>query len=456
MSDVPVYAVVLAAGKGTRMKSPLPKVLHKVGGRSLVRHTLDSVRELGGGVRTALVLSPDMPEVEEACKGYLPDLSVVYQREQLGTGHAVKVALPEFDDADEGVLLVLYGDTPFVSVATLQSMVETISTDDECAAVVLGFEARDAGAYGRLVVDEGGEGRLLRIVEYNDASPEECAITLCNSGIIALRYPLVERLVESIGNDNAKGEYYLTDVVQVARDEGCGVRYLLCEESEVMGVNSQAERAFAEDLFQQHMRKKMLDDGVILVAPQTVYFSADTQVAPGSIIHPFVVFGDGVDISRAVEIKSFSHIDGTSMQSGCVVGPFARTRPGAVLEEDVHLGNFVEIKKSVVEKGAKINHLSYIGDARVGVGANVGAGTITCNYDGYNKHFTDIGAGAFIGSNTALVAPLSIGEGAIIGAGSVVTDDVPPAGLHVGGRPITTVEGYAEKYRERKKDERAG
>ncbi|MGE0669204.1 MAG: bifunctional UDP-N-acetylglucosamine diphosphorylase/glucosamine-1-phosphate N-acetyltransferase GlmU [Sphingomonadales bacterium] len=430
--------VVLAAGKGTRMKSSLPKVLHPIAGRAMVHHVLGAAAELAPE-RTIVVLSPGMDEVAKA----VAPAAVAIQDPPLGTGHAV-LAAAEALEGFSGDVIVAFADTPLVTAATYRMMIERRRSKVDPAVVVLGFRPPDPAAYGRLVMKHG---KLKRIVEARDADEKELAIGLCNAGLMALDGKHAIELLRAIGNDNAKGEFYLTDIVEIARDRGMHCAVVEASEDEVMGVNSRAELAKAEAVWQRRRREHFMDEGVTLADPDTVWFSADTILGRDVAIGPNVVFGPGASIEDGVRIEAFCHIEGAHVASGARIGPFARLRPGADIGEDAHIGNFVEIKKAVIEKGAKANHLSYIGDARVGAGANIGAGTITCNYDGFAKHFTDIGAGAFIGSNAALVAPVKIGDGALVGAGSVITSEVGKDAIAVTRAPQKQIPGGAAKFR---------
>jgi bifunctional UDP-N-acetylglucosamine pyrophosphorylase/glucosamine-1-phosphate N-acetyltransferase len=430
--------VVLAAGKGTRMKSSLPKVLHPIAGRAMIHHVLDATVELAPE-RTVVVLGSGMDPVAQA----VAPARVAVQDPPLGTGHAVLAAA----DALEGFggdVLVVYADTPLVRPATFRTMLERRRADDDPSVVVLGFRPADPAEYGRLVVKKN---RLRRIVEFKDADADERAINLCNAGLMAIDGRRALELLRAIGNDNAKGEYYLTDIVAVAREMGLDSAVVEAPEEEVMGVNSRAELARAEAVWQRRRREHVMDEGVTLADPATVWFSADTVLGRDVTIGQNVVFGPKVVIEDQVRIEAFSHLEGAHVASGARIGPFARLRPGAEIGEDAHIGNFVEIKKAVVEKGAKANHLAYIGDARVGAQANIGAGTITCNYDGFKKHFTDIGAGAFIGSNSALVAPVKIGDGALVGAGSTISRDVPEDAIAVTRATQKEIPQGAARFR---------
>jgi bifunctional UDP-N-acetylglucosamine pyrophosphorylase / glucosamine-1-phosphate N-acetyltransferase len=353
----------------------------------------------------------------------------------------------------DGDILIVYGDTPLLSSATLARMLEARRSAPHPAVVVLGFRPDDPGAYGRLI--EGVDGALDAIVEAKDATAEQQAVGLCNSGVMAVDGARLFVLLDRVGNDNAKGEYYLTDIVALARSDGLACRVVEGDEAELIGVNSRAELAIAERIVQDQLRARAMAEGATLTDPASVFLCHDTRLGRDVVIGPFVVFGPGVCVADTVEIRAFCHLEGVSIESGAHIGPFARLRPGAAIGPGAHIGNFVEIKNASVESGAKVNHLTYIGDARVGAGANVGAGTITCNYDGFFKSLTDIGAGAFIGSNTSLVAPVTIGAGAIIGAGSVVARDVPADALALTRGPHTEKEAWARRFREGRAAEKA-
>lgn len=439
MSVTSVAAVILAAGQGTRMKSSLPKVLHPVGGRPMVSHLRGEIESLSPA-RVVIVTAPGQTAVAEAAQPALHSI----QDPPLGTGHAVRAALPALDGFP-GDVLVLFGDTPLVTAATMRAMLARRAEGH--AVVVLGFRPADPAAYGRLVTD--ASGRLLRIVELKDATAEERAIGLCNAGVMAIDGAVIASLLDRLDNRNAKGEYYLTDIVAHARAMGLSAGFIEAPADEVLGVNSRAELAAAEAIFQGRLRAAHMANGVTMQAPETVFLRHDTRIGSDTTIEPHVIFGPGVTIETGVTIRGFSHLEGCRISAGAVVGPFARLRPGADIGPDAHIGNFVEIKNGRIEAGAKVNHLTYIGDARVGAKANVGAGTITCNYDGFGKYLTDIGAGAFIGSNTALVAPVIIGDGAIVGAGSTITQDVPAGAVAVARGPQSNRDRAAERLRER-------
>ena len=439
-------AIVLAAGLGTRMKSTLPKVLHPLAGRPMIQHLLANLKAIDVD-RTVVVVSEDAAAVADAV--HPADTAV--QAEQLGTGHAVlqaREALAGFT----GEVLILFGADPLITPETLDAMVERRRAPDAPAVVVLGFRPEDPALYGRLVSD--ADGHLEAIVEARDATPEQLQIGLCNSGVMCVDGSRLFELLERVGNDNAKSEYYLTDIVAIARDDGQGCAVIEGDADELIGVDDRADLARAEGVLQNRLRARAMENGATLIDPGSIYFSHDTEIGQDVTIGPNVVFGPGVRVGDNVTIRSFSHIEGAEIGDGAIVGPFARLRPGAQLAEDVRIGNFVEVKKATLERGAKVNHLTYVGDARVGAGANVGAGTITCNYDGFGKHFTDIGAGAFIGSNTALVAPVKIGDGAIVGAGSTVAKDVKADALAVTRAPQREIGGWASKFRQSKAAEK--
>ena len=447
MSKRKTAAIVLAAGLGTRMKSDRPKVMHPIGGRPMVSHLLATLDKINVD-ETVVVVGPDMAELE-AC---VAPRAVAVQYDRAGTADAVKAGMEKLQGF-KGDVLVLYGDTPLISEQTLNAMLEARQADNKPAVVVLGFVPMDPGAYGRLVLDED-DGELLAIVEHKDATSEQRDIDLCNSGVMCFEAELLAQFLPRISNDNAKGEYYLTDCVELAREDGFSCAFVMGEEDELIGVNSRVELAQAEMIFQDQMREKAMKGGATLIDPSSVYFSFDTKIGRDTLVEPNVHFGPGVKVGENVHIKGFCHFEGAVIQAGAVIGPFARLRPGTHLSENAKVGNFVEIKNADVERGAKVNHLTYVGDARVGAGANIGAGTITCNYDGFLKHKTDIGAGAFIGSNTALVAPVTIGDGAIVGAGSTVTRDVDADAIVTTRAEQRTAPDAAERYRERKRAEK--
>jgi bifunctional UDP-N-acetylglucosamine pyrophosphorylase/glucosamine-1-phosphate N-acetyltransferase len=433
-------AIILAAGLGTRMKSALPKVLHPVGARPMVQHVVAAVKPLDPG-RTVVVVGPDMDAVAAAVAPH----PCVIQPERLGTADAVKAAREALGNTAFGTVLVLYGDTPFIRTETLERM--RAARRDGASVVVLGFRPGNPDGYGRLMIDAGG--RLERIVEDRDASPAEKAVELCNSGVMAVDAARLFDLVDRIGNANAKGEYYLTDIVALARADDCACAVIEAPAEELMGVDSRAALARAEGVFQSRMRARAMQEGATLQDPETVWFSFDTVLGQDVTVEPNVVFGPGVTVGDGVSIRAFCHLDGVTVEPGAMVGPFARLRPGAVIGRDVHVGNFVEVKNAVLGKGAKANHLSYIGDTDVGTETNIGAGTITCNYDGYNKHRTVIGKSVFVGSNTALVAPVRVGDGAVIGAGSTIVRDVDADTLSIARGAQVDLPGRARTLREK-------
>ncbi|WP_417244730.1 bifunctional UDP-N-acetylglucosamine diphosphorylase/glucosamine-1-phosphate N-acetyltransferase GlmU [Celeribacter sp.] len=415
--------ILLAAGQGTRMNSDLPKVLHPIGNAPMFAHALASGAALDPE-RTVLVVGHGADQVAAEAAKIDDNILIARQNEQLGTAHAVlqaKEALSGF----EGDAIVLYGDTPFISEATILRMVEARKTAD---VVVLGFEAADPARYGRLVT-EGDT--LRRIVEYKDATEAERAITFCNSGLIAADASVLFDLLEQVGNDNAAGEYYLPDIIEIAWKTGRTATAVACDEAETLGVNTRAELARAEAIFQASKRAEALENGVTLMAPDTVFFSLDTYIGRDTVVEPNVIFGPGVTVESGTRIRAFSHFEGCHVSMGATVGPFARLRPGAELANNAHIGNFVEVKNAQIGEGTKVNHLTYIGDAEIGDGTNVGAGTITCNYDGVFKHRTTIGRNAFIGSNTMLVAPVTVGDEAMTASGSVITSDIEAGALAI-------------------------
>ncbi len=435
MVDKPVAIVVLAAGQGSRMQSDLPKVLHRLAGAPLIGHALSAARTLEPE-QVIVVAGHGADLVTRAVGKIDPDARIVLQPEQLGTGHAVRQALPELEGF-EGKVIVLYGDTPFIGEDTLAALAA-----HPADLVVLGFEAEDPGRYGRLILTARG---LERIVEYKDADPATRDIALCNSGVMALDAALLRQLIVRLTNRNASSEYYLTDLVALARAEGRSTDVVTCDESETLGINTRAELAAAEAAFQARARARALENGVTLADPGTVWFALDTAIGRDAVIGQNVVFGPGVTVESGAEILPFCHLEGCHISSGATVGPFARLRPGAELGGDVHVGNFVEIKNAVLDEGVKVGHLTYLGDAHVGEHANIGAGTITCNYDGVMKHRTEIGARAFIGSDTMLVAPVRVGDDALTGSGSVITEDVPDGALALGRARQATKPGLATR-----------
>jgi len=441
MSGRTSLTIVLAAGEGTRMRSGLPKVLHPVAGQSLLAHVL-SVSPKGAGTSLAVVIGPDHQAVADEAKRCRPDAETFVQHDRKGTAHA---ALAARDAIARGAddLLIAFGDTPLISAATFERLRGALKQG--AALAVLGFRAADPTGYGRLLVENG---RLIAIREQADASPTERKITLCNAGIMAVDGRKALSILDKIGNANSKGEYYLTDAVPIVRDLGLEAIVIETSEDEVRGINTKAQLAEAEAVMQERLRKAALEAGVTLIAPETIFLAADTTFGKDVTIEPFVVIGPGVSIADGAVIHSFSHITQASIGKKASVGPYARLRPGTSLGEGARIGNFVETKAATLEAGVKVNHLSYVGDAHVGANANLGAGTITCNYDGFSKHKTEIGKDAFIGTNSSLVAPVKIGNGAYIGSGSVITRDVPDDAMAVERNQQTNREGGAKRYRE--------
>ncbi|SHH26941.1 bifunctional UDP-N-acetylglucosamine diphosphorylase/glucosamine-1-phosphate N-acetyltransferase GlmU [Marivita hallyeonensis] len=432
-----IALVILAAGKGTRMESDLPKVLHKIGGAPMLHHAMLSASALEPE-RTIVVTGHEAQLVEEAARAFDPDVITVHQAEQNGTAHAVAQAKDALDGFD-GDVIVLYGDTPFITTETLEAMTAARAQHD---IVVLGFDAEDPARYGRLIL-EGDT--LARIVEYKEATEAERAVTLCNSGVVCASATMLFSLIEAVGNDNAAGEYYLTDVVGIGRDRGLSATVVTCDQSETLGINSRVELALAEAAFQANTRQTLMENGVQMQAPETVFLSFDTVIGRDTEIEPNVIFAAGVTVESGARIRAFSHLEGAHVSRGSTVGPFARLRPGAELAEDVHVGNFVEIKNAHLDEGAKVNHLTYIGDAKIGARTNVGAGTITCNYDGVMKHKTTIGRDTFIGSNTMLVAPVTVGNEAMTATSTTVTKDVPDGAMAIARTEQQNKKGFARK-----------
>mgnify|MGYP000382925631 FL=1 len=433
--------IILGAGMGTRMNSELPKVLHQIGGAPMLVHAMRAGATLNPE-KTVIVAGHGAEAVSKAALAYDPDAETVLQTEQLGTAHAVAQAGAALEGF-EGDALVLYGDTPFIGSETLEAMAVARGLHD---VVVLGFEAADPGRYGRLITK--GDA-LERIVEFKDATDKERAVTLCNSGVIAAKSSVLFDLIAAVGNDNASGEYYLTDIIGIARSKGLSSTVVRCDEAETLGVNSRAELIAAEADFQARARTAAIEDGVTLLAPDTVFFAYDTYLGRDAIIEQNVIFGPNVTVESGAKIRAFSHLEGCHVSQGATVGPYARLRLGAELQENVHVGNFVEIKNAIVAEGAKVNHLSYIGDADIGARTNIGAGTITCNYDGVFKHRTVIGEDVFIGSNTMLVAPVTVGNAAMTASGSVVSRDVPDGDLAIARSRQENKPGFAVKLFEK-------
>ena len=451
----PLAVIILAAGQGTRMKSDLHKVLHPIAGKPMLLHLLDTVATLG--VEESVVVVGKGREQVEAAVANRP-VKIAVQDPQHGTGHAVQQAEGALGDFMEkhpnGNVLILYGDVPLVPATTMTMMVERLEAPDRPAIVVLGFEPADTLKYGRIIADENGI--IEKMVEHKDATEAERAVRLCNSGLMAVPAKDLFALLARVSNDNAACEYYLVDIVNIAREDGRKSAVVTTNEHDVTGINSRAELANAEAQWQKFKREEAMADGVSLRAPETVFFSWDTEIANDVTIEPHVVFGPGVKVAKGTTIRAFSHLEGATVGKNCEVGPYARLRPGAIMGEKSKVGNFVEMKKAVLGKGAKANHLTYLGDAEVGAGANIGAGTITCNYDGYFKYKTEIGEGAFIGSNSALVAPVSIGAGAIIGAGSVVTQNVEADALGLTRAKQEVKPGWAKRFRDMMLTKKAG
>ena len=441
MSGRTCLAIVLAAGEGTRMRASLPKALHVIGGRTLLAHVVATAKA-AGCAQIAVVVGPGQESLAVEARAAATATEVFEQRERRGTAHAVlaarKAIMRRADD-----ILVMFGDTPLVRPETLIKLREALRQG--AAVAVLGFQAADPTGYGRLLT-RGGE--LMGIREEGDATPQERKIALCNGGLVALAGGHALAILERIGNTNAKGEYYLTDAVAIARDMGLKAVAIETTEDDVRGINTKAQLAEAEAVLQQRLRAAAMEAGVTMTAPETVFLCADTKLGRDVTIEPNVVFGPGVTVEDGATIRAFSHLEGARVGKGARIGPYARLRPGADIREDVHIGNFVEVKAATVEAGAKANHLAYIGDARVGAGANIGAGAITCNYDGVAKHKTDIGKGAFIGTNASLVAPVKIGDHAYVGSGSVITKDVPAGALAVARARQAIKEGWVKRLQQ--------
>ncbi|MFM9976789.1 MAG: bifunctional UDP-N-acetylglucosamine diphosphorylase/glucosamine-1-phosphate N-acetyltransferase GlmU [Sphingomonadaceae bacterium] len=447
MPDIAV--IVLAAGQGTRMKSELHKVLHPIAGRPMLHHLLASVDTLAPA-RTVVVVGKGRDQLEAALG---PDVALAVQEPQLGTGHAVQQAEAALADFD-GDVLILYGDVPFVPAATMQGMIDRLNAPDAPAIVVLAFEPDDTQRYGRVIVEDG---RIVKMVEHKDATDAERAVRLCNSGLMAAKARDLFALLARVTDDNAAKEFYLVDVVNIANADGRTCVAVSTDPFDVAGINSRSELAAMEAAWQTRRRAQAMADGASLIAPETVWFAWDTELGRDVTIEPNVVFGPGTTVADGVTIRAFCHIEGATIASGAVVGPYARLRPGSVLGEKTRVGNFVEIKNARFGAGAKANHLSYIGDAEVGAKANIGAGTITCNYDGYFKHKTVIGEGAFIGSNSALIAPVKIGRDAIVAAGSAVSRNVLDGELRMVRAEQLVKPGWADRFHEamrRKKAEK--
>jgi bifunctional UDP-N-acetylglucosamine pyrophosphorylase/glucosamine-1-phosphate N-acetyltransferase len=444
MNDQRRFAVViLAAGQGTRMRSDTHKVLHPIASRPLLLHLVDRVDALGADKRV-VVVGKGRDQVEQTLEGR--DVLIAHQAEQLGTAHAVQQAAGALAGYD-GPVLILYGDTPFVETDTLRRMLDRLDGDGGPGVVVLASSPADPLKYGRIILGQGD--RIAKMVEFKDATDEERAVRLCNSGMMAVRAKDLFRWLDQVGNDNAAGEYYLPDIVNIAAGEDREAVVIEGDPYETAGVNSRAELAHLELEWQRRRREQALDEGATLIDPESVWFAYDTKLGRDVTVEPHVVFGPGVQIADGATIHAFSHIEGATIGAKASIGPFARIRPGTKLADKTKVGNFVELKKADIAEGAKVNHLSYVGDASVGAKANIGAGTITCNYDGFAKYRTNIGKGAFIGSNSALVAPVTIGDGAIVGAGSVITRDVEADSLAIERNEQKGVVGWARRFRER-------
>ncbi|RWB98347.1 bifunctional UDP-N-acetylglucosamine diphosphorylase/glucosamine-1-phosphate N-acetyltransferase GlmU [Mesorhizobium sp.] len=442
MSQRTCLSVILAAGEGTRMKSAVPKVLHPIAGLPMVAHVVKAAEAAGSG-DLALVIGHGADEMRKATQKFAPKAETFVQDKRLGTAHA---ALAARDAISKGYddILVMFGDTPLIDPEVLTAA--RLKLAEGAAVVVVGFRTSNPSGYGRLIEKDG---KLVAIREEKDCTDEEKKITFCNGGLMAVAGKHALQLLDQVGNDNAKGEYYLTDIVEIAGGQGLDVIAAEAGFENVLGINNRAELAAAEGIWQARRRREAMLSGVSLIAPETVFFSHDTEIGADTIVEPNVWFGPGVTIATGARIHAFSHIEGATIASNCDVGPFARLRPGSDLKQKAKVGNFCEVKQATVEEGAKVNHLTYIGDARVGAGANIGAGTITCNYDGYSKFFTDIGEGAFVGSNSSLVAPVTIGKGGYIASGSVITESVPDDGLAFGRARQRTLPGKGKELRER-------
>jgi len=438
--------VLLAAGLGTRMNSILPKVLHPIAGRAMILQLLDSLTDIDPD-RIVLVIGPDMGLVSDAIAAAGYDFEVVIQRDRLGTGHAVQQTEKVLSDF-KGNVLVLYGDSPLITSKTLVKMLDARAIQRNPAVVVLGFRPFDASEYGRLIVDNAGN--LEAIVEAADANEDELSNDLCNSGVMVIDGTILFDLMSSLSNKNTKSEFYLTDIIKFSRQSGRDCGFVEGDEEELLGINSRAELALAETIIQDRLRESAMENGATLIDPSSIYFAYDTKIGRDVTIGPNVFFGPGVEICDGAEVRAFCHIEGAFIENNAIIGPFARLRPGADIGEGVHIGNFVEIKNATLAAGVKANHLAYIGDTKVGKKANIGAGTITCNYDGYKKSMTEIGAGAFIGSNTVLVAPVKVGQNSITGAGSVITKNVEDSALAITRVEQKVIKNYAERLKDAK------
>jgi bifunctional UDP-N-acetylglucosamine pyrophosphorylase / glucosamine-1-phosphate N-acetyltransferase len=444
-----VACVILAAGKGTRMRGSLPKVMHAVAHKPMLMHVIDAAREMKAE-KIITVTAPDMHAVRDAVtKQYGNKVENILQLEARGTADAVRAAETALKGFS-GIVLILYGDAPLVCPSILSQAITALNNDPKVALAVIGMQVHSPNAYGRLV--RNAKGELERIVEVRDASETEKTITLCNSGIMAVRGELLFSLLAKVTNNNAKGEYYLTDLAQLARKDNHRCAVVTGDAGELLGVNSRTELASAEAIMQQRLRTRAMENGATLLAPETVFFSHDTRLGENVIVHQHVIFGPGVEVENGAEIRSFAHIEGAKILSDSVIGPFARLRPGTVIGESAHVGNFVEIKKSALGRNVKANHLSYIGDTNIGESTNIGAGTITANFDGMHKHRTVIGEGVSVGANTVLVAPVTVGDGAVVGAGSVITEDVEADALAVARAQQKQKPGWAKSARKKKQN----
>ena len=435
----PMAIVILAAGSGTRMKSPQPKVLHEVGGAPLLHHVLATARQFNPD-RLLVVTGEHTEPIKERMREFGPLPEFIRQNKPLGTGHAVAAAREQLANFT-GNVIILYGDAPFVRNDTLK---ELATLKENVDLAILGFETKNPSAYGRLVLDERGE--LAKIVEFKDATDVEKRITLCNSGVVSISIELLFELLGQVRPNPVTDEYYLTDIVAIAHARGLHCHVKSCNECETVGINSPTELSVAEDLFQENSRRNAIDAGATLLAPDTIYFSYDTKLSPGCIIEPYVIFGNQVRVESEARICSFSHLCGCSIETGATVGPFARIRPNSTVGRGSKVGNFVELKEAILEHRAKANHLSYLGNTRIGENTNIGAGTITCNYNGKTKHKTDIGKDAFIGSNSTLIAPVEIGDSAMTAAGSTITSDVPHGALGVSRARQSIIKGFAARF----------
>jgi bifunctional UDP-N-acetylglucosamine pyrophosphorylase/glucosamine-1-phosphate N-acetyltransferase len=445
VNKTPTSIIILAAGKGTRMKSSLPKVLHKIANREMLNLVIDTAKELNP-IDIIIVISKEMQQFVPIIKKEHPkiNLNFVIQEQQIGTADAVLTGIKSLSKISETVL-VLYGDTPLIKAKTLELMIN--NPQQKNSVCVLGFDCDEENKYGRLIVKNN---QLIKIVEFKEASTKEQELTFCNSGVMAIDGAKINSLLAKINNKNTSGEFYLTDIISIARTQNLDCGFIKTNKTEVLGVNSRAELAKIEKIKQKEIKNQLMENGVTMHDPKSIYFSFDTKISNDVIIHPNVVFGCGVKIDSNVEIKSFSHIEGAKIESGAVIGPFARIRPKTTIGQNVRIGNFVEIKKSIIKKDTKINHLSYIGDANIGEKTNVGAGTITCNYDGYKKHQTKIGKKVFIGSNTSLIAPINIEDDTIIGAGSVIIDDVKNGDLAISRTKQQNIKNGGNNYHHKK------